>query len=76
MDFWALYGAIEPAPSPLTPPPACNGQVWVRNGWDSVVSIVMDGTTRVPYCWGVPQAEWPPENAILVAGPHAPWAAK
>lgn len=75
MDFWALYGVTAPAPDPTNPPPACVGQIWVRNGSDCAVSVVIEEGERVPYCWGVPQTEWPPADAILVSGPHSPWRA-
>jgi len=76
MDFWTLYGTAAPTPDPQNPPPACAGQVWVLNGWDSTLGVYMDNGARVPVCWGVPQTEWPPFGAFLVAGPHSPWRAE
>jgi len=75
-DYWTLYGVAEPTPDPAHPPVACVGQVWAKPLEDRegiIVDILLEDGKRVPYCFGVPHYEWPPEGAVLVSGPHAPW---
>lgn len=75
-DYWTLYGVVEPMPDPTNPPPACVGQVWVKPLEDRegvIVDVLLEEGIRVPYCFGVPHYAWPPEGAVLVSGPHAPW---
>lgn len=77
-DYWTLYGTTEPVPDPANPPPACLGQVWVRVGEGReglVYDIIDDNGVRTTYVFGIPHTPdyWPPEGAVLVSGPHAPW---
>lgn len=77
-DYWTLYGTTEPTPDPSNPPPACLGQVWVmqEGGREGLVNdILLENGERIPYCFGLPWPVgfWPPEGAVLVSGPHAPW---
>lgn len=72
----ALLDAYDDAHPRPTPPPTCL-QVWVRPDETCMVT----GTNAVAYQFGgvtiplTPDA-WPPPKAVLVAGPHAPWAPK
>ena len=77
-DYWTLYGTTEPTPDPGNPPPPCIGQVWIRESdcrESTIVDMIIESGERVPYCFGVPYPPdlWPPEGAMLVYGPHAPW---
>jgi len=62
---------IDPPPPP--PPPRC-GQVWadIDGKHDAMVVRVIGGVAWMP--GNVQHREWPPERAVLVAGPGAPWA--
>jgi len=77
MSVWEIYGVTEPVSGGKAPIP-CLGQVWYRNtsNEESLVSAIaeQDGV-RVSYVFNVPHAQdaWPPEDAVLIAGPHAPW---
>lgn len=78
IDYWTIYSHAEPTPDPTNPPPPCLGQVWViqENGREGLVNdMIFEKGERVPYCFGCPWPPelWPPEGAILVSGPHAPW---
>jgi hypothetical protein len=78
IDYWTIYGHAEPAPDPANPPPPCLGQVWVRLGETReglVNDVTTEGGVRYAHCFGVPHGpdQWPPEGAVLVSGPYAPW---
>lgn len=77
MDVWEIYGVTKPV-SGGEAPPACLGQVWYREASheESLISAVVeqDGV-RVAYVFHAPHLPeaWPPEGAVLVSGPCAPW---
>lgn len=48
----------------------------MREGREGLVNdILTDDGVRTAYCFGLafPPEYWPPEGAILVSGPRAPW---
>lgn len=67
------------AEQPLLPPPPMPGQVWAwpspgrGNVESALVTEVRDGSVimRAGWRYNFPE-EWPPEDAVLVAGP-TPW---
>lgn len=76
-SIWAIYGTTEPVSGGPAPAP-CLGQVWYRasSNEESLISAVVEpGGVRVAYVFNAPTPPdlWPPEGAVLVAGPHAPW---
>lgn len=68
----ARIDAEHPLPAP---PPKC-GQVWV---WPWNTEAMVTGVVMGAAQWGASLSRddmrsWPPPGAVLVAGPHSPWA--
>jgi len=60
---------------PMPVPERLVGQVWLQYGRE-VMLVGFDSSSPDPYKehWGDRRSrDWPPENAILVSGPGAPW---
>lgn len=77
MSIWEIYGVVEPV-SGGTAPAACLGQVWYRastNEESLIAAVVEQDGVRVAYVFNAPASpdEWPPEDAVLISGPHSPW---
>lgn len=70
----ALDSVDAEHPRPV-PPPMC-GQVWAWKEGEQqmVVRAYSSGAAMLERYYGV--RHWPPFNAVLVSGPHAPWAPK
>jgi hypothetical protein len=73
----AVYDAAHPLPAP---PPKC-GQVWKMDTDEAVIvgrrpGLDFDGLVCVRWGWATQDdlVPWPPEGAVLVAGPHSPWS--
>lgn len=73
----ALDSVDDAHPRPV-PPPMC-GQVWAwPNREQHLVGKVwgVGGGVTFANSDSLPPGMWPPFNAVLVSGPHAPWAPK
>lgn len=57
---------------PLPPPPPAVGQVWVWLGWPYSSPRRIGERQTVTAVDDEPH-DWPPEGAMLVAGPGSPW---
>lgn len=61
---------------PLPPPEPRCGQVWYMTDSGTSKMVGRCGTLSITWADGTKRstAEWPRPNAVLVAGPGAPWA--